>query len=183
VLAVHHAGKDESKKMRGSTALLGAADTTMVVKKTEDGLRTTTIDKSNDEGEGDCFVFTLESVELFVDPDTAEATTAPVVAPSEKTPARPRSPRDGLTPGERTVFDCLLSAIDDHGVIPPPEARAPPAINRVVDEKHWRDLVYRRTKHSDEDESAARKRFNRAKEKLLANAKIGKNGVWVWPAI
>lgn len=180
VMAIHHAGKDKSKGMRGSTALLGAADTTIFVEKLENG-RFATVDKSNDEGEGESISFALEGVELFVDPETDESTTAPiVVAVDGERPAKRRA--DGLTAVERTVLDCLHAAIDDHGGPPPPSAQTPPAIARVVDEQHWRALVYEKTRHSDEDESAARKRFNRAKEKLVASKRIGKSGDFVWPA-
>ena len=36
VMGVHHAGKDASRGMRGSKAILGAVDTSLVVKKTEE---------------------------------------------------------------------------------------------------------------------------------------------------
>lgn len=182
VLVVHHAGKDESKKMRGSTALLGAADTTMVVKKLEDGLRTATIDKSNDEGEGEAFTFTLQSVELFVDPDTQEVTTAPVVESSDKPPPRPAQPRDRLSAGDKAVLDCLHRAIGEHGQPPPPEAGFPPSVTIVVNEAHWRRLVYQHTGTAEESTAAKRTRFNRAIDNLIAKHLIARNGDWIWPA-
>lgn len=180
VMAIHHAGKDKTKGMRGSTALLGAADTTLFVEKLESG-RFATIDKSNDEGEGESVSFTLESVELYVDPETGEATTAPVVvAAPENRPARPAG--DGLTPIERIALDCLQAVVDSHGRSPPTDPRIPPSIVRVVDEGHWRSRVYDKTFSHGEDESAGRKRFARARDKLVASHRVGKAGDIVWPA-
>jgi hypothetical protein len=180
VMAIHHAGKDKSKGMRGSTALLGAADTTIFIEKLESG-RFATVDKSNDEGEGESINFALEGVELFVDPETGDATTAPIVVAGEN--ERPvKRKADGLSAVERTVLDCLHAAIDDFGVAPPAAVKVPPSVVKCVDEQRWRTLVYEKTRHSDEDESAARKRFNRAKDKLIASNRIGKAGDYVWSA-
>ncbi len=183
VMAIHHAGKDKSRGMRGSTALLGAADTTIFVEKLESG-RFATVDKSNDVGEGEAIAFTLESVELSTDPETGEATTAPVVVANADAPSpRPRAKPDGLTPVERTVLACLHKAVDDQGKPPPAgDPGIPPSVLRVVDESAWRDEVYLKTRSVDEDESAARKRFNRAREKLVDRKKVGKSGFNVWPA-
>ena len=119
-----------------------------------------------------------------VDHETGEATTAPiVVASAEPAPPRQRAKPDGLTPVERTVLECLHKAIDDQGRPPPvTDPDIPGSVLKVVDESAWREEVYRKTRSVDEDESAARKRFNRAREKLVDRKKVGKSGFNVWPA-
>jgi AAA domain len=59
VLVVHHDGKDPSRGMRGSSALLAAADTAIQCKRTRDGM-TATIVKQKNAADGQCLHFTLE---------------------------------------------------------------------------------------------------------------------------
>jgi hypothetical protein len=53
LLGIHHAGKDETKGARGSSAFLGALDTLVRVKREEDKQNLTlTIEKQKDDDEG-----------------------------------------------------------------------------------------------------------------------------------
>lgn len=181
VMCIHHAGKDKTKGMRGSTALLGAADTTLFVEKLEID-RTATVDKSNDEGEGESITFALESFELFVDPETAETTTAPIVVQSNcKENRKSKNAKDKISAGDKSVLDCLHRAIDDRGTTPPFDSKLPDSVKRVVAEEHWRELVYKHTGPSDEEQSAKRMRFNRGVTNLIERHLVGRNGEWVWP--
>jgi hypothetical protein len=96
---VHHMPK-ESESMRGHGALLGAADTTILVSKGA-SVRTAEVIKANDSQEGEQLAFTLESVQVGADGET----TAPVVVPAEPSKPRPGEPR--LTKNERTMFELL----------------------------------------------------------------------------
>lgn len=179
VLLIHHAGKDKTKGMRGSSALLGAADTTVFIEKREDGARVATIDKANDEGEGESFAFTLESVELFVDPETKETTTAPVVVSCEPPPATKSARGSTISAIERNILDCLDVALDDYARAPP-STNFPPGVTKVVHEDDFRRLVYQRTGTSDDTQEARRKRFKRAVDSLIARKFIAKSGEWFW---
>jgi len=66
VLAVHHSGKEQKKGARGSSALNGAADTMIAVKKDKDTV-TLTCDKQKDAKEFDDIKLTLLSVDLDTD--------------------------------------------------------------------------------------------------------------------
>lgn len=63
VVVVHHSGKDVSKGMRGSTALLGAMDTTVEVERDKDGhsIRVA-VQKQKDAERGTPMRFSLEKV-------------------------------------------------------------------------------------------------------------------------
>jgi hypothetical protein len=63
VTGVHHAGKDESKGSRGSTALPAGVDVSLVVRETKRG-REVAIDKLRDGDDTRKFGFRLEVVEL-----------------------------------------------------------------------------------------------------------------------
>jgi len=62
VLAIHHSGKDSSKGMRGSSALLGAVDTSIKVKKSEQ--ITLSMDKQKDAEPSEDLYFIMKSVEV-----------------------------------------------------------------------------------------------------------------------
>jgi len=103
VQLVHHMPV-EAERMRGHGALLGAADTTILVDKGE--IRTATVVKANDSEEGVQISFKLESVIVGADGKT----DAPVVVPAEA-PAQDYAPAgDRLTPNQRTMFTILHDA-------------------------------------------------------------------------
>jgi hypothetical protein len=84
VNVLHHVpyGQD---RMRGHGALLGAMDTTIHVAN-NGGVRTATVDKTNDGDEGERLAFTLKSIELYTDPETGQKTAAPIVEAVESGP-------------------------------------------------------------------------------------------------
>lgn len=79
IMLIHHAGKDESKGMRGSSALKGAADTVIFCDK-QNGRHVATVEKQKDGEEGLTFPFLLRPVEVGTDED-GEPITSCVVEP------------------------------------------------------------------------------------------------------
>lgn len=63
VIAIHHSGKDSSKGMRGSSALMGAVDTSIRVKKSGDVV-TLNMDKQKDAEPVEDVYFQMNSVEV-----------------------------------------------------------------------------------------------------------------------
>jgi hypothetical protein len=82
VLAVHHTGKEESKGMRGSSALFAGADFVMEVFKNEKE-HGASLSKSRDDVTGTSFSFVLKRVVVGHDEDGDEVTTC-VVEPIQK---------------------------------------------------------------------------------------------------
>lgn len=82
VLAVHHTGKEESKGMRGSSALFAGADFVMEVFKNEKE-HGALLSKSRDDASGVSFGFELRRVVVGHDGDGDEVTTC-VVNPIQK---------------------------------------------------------------------------------------------------
>jgi len=107
---VHHIPQDGKERLRGHGALLGACDTTLCVSGTGSGVRTCTLDKSNDAIEGAQVSFKFHTVELHRDED-GTVTTAPVIMPAEAPAASigPQGPK--LTANQRS----MLNILDDAG--------------------------------------------------------------------
>lgn len=82
VLAVHHTGKEESKGMRGSSALFAGADFVMEVFKNEKE-HGAVLSKSRDDVTGTSFGFVLKRVVVGHDDEGDEVTTC-VVEPIQK---------------------------------------------------------------------------------------------------
>jgi hypothetical protein len=78
VLPVHHTGKDESRGMRGSNALLAKAETTLLV---NDGLITTM--KMRDGQRGQRFPFEIKIVNLWTN-EKGKPVGAPVAVEPER---------------------------------------------------------------------------------------------------
>jgi hypothetical protein len=96
VLAVHHTGKEDSKGMRGSSALFAGADFVMEIFKNKVGDRFehgAMLSKSRDDVTGTSFGFELKRVTVGVDDEGDDVTTCVIEAVQKevsKTPKRPR---------------------------------------------------------------------------------------------
>ncbi|MGI9313387.1 MAG: AAA family ATPase, partial [Luminiphilus sp.] len=107
MLAVHHSGKDSSRGARGSNALLGALDTSIVVGKTEDVV-TIAVQKQKDAEPIDDISFNMVSVPVGIS-DTS------VVLERTDTPAvTPRRPQD-LAPSQKRALTALRNLCADRG--------------------------------------------------------------------
>jgi RecA-family ATPase/5S rRNA maturation endonuclease (ribonuclease M5) len=87
MLAVHHSGKDSSRGARGSNALLGALDTSIVVGKLDDVV-TIKVEKQKDAEPIDEMSFNMVAIQVGVT-DTSvvlERTDAPAHSPKRKKP-------------------------------------------------------------------------------------------------
>lgn len=106
VLAIHHSGKDASRGMRGSNALLGAVDTSLMVKKTGDNIILNT-EKQKDAEPIDDMAFALEQVALIGE-------TSAVVQRVQKAPANPDG-RKRLNANEQIAYDLFVELLSKSG--------------------------------------------------------------------
>jgi KaiC/GvpD/RAD55 family RecA-like ATPase len=82
VLLIHHAGKDQSKGMRGHSSLHAALDAAIEVRR-EGEAREWRVAKSKDGRDAESIAFRLEVVTLGVEPDGAVTTSCAVVEEAE----------------------------------------------------------------------------------------------------
>ena len=83
VLIVHHRGKNVEMGARGHSSLRAAVDTELEISMTEAGIRSITVTKQRDMPFSDPVVFHLQQVQIGVDEDGDEITTATVEAPTD----------------------------------------------------------------------------------------------------
>ena len=106
VMAIHHSGKDASRGMRGSNALLGACDTSIMLKRTDDRI-TMQIEKQKDAEPLDDMTFTLEKVAMI---DDGSAVVVPAEAAQEK-PKMNKSDREALEALRKALIDGNVSKV------------------------------------------------------------------------
>lgn len=169
---VHHSGKDVTKGSRGSSALLGAADTYIRIESDDQGNRLAEVEWSRDGEAGRQYPFRLRVVELGQDADGDLVTTCVVEsggAPLSRSAGRSRT----LPAPARVALDALSSAIADCGELH--------AGIRSVRVDHWReafDAALGAGPLSDDKKERRReyerrhKAFSRATERLVADGLV-----------
>ena len=110
VLIVHHTGVDGSRP-RGSTALSGACDCQLAIKRQESAL-TMTVEFLKDGDQGDVITSELETVEVGTDED-GDAITSCVLRPTTGQPQGDTGPT--LTKNQKTLLNILQDA-GSHGL-------------------------------------------------------------------
>lgn len=180
ILFVHHMPV-ESERLRGHGALLGAADTTILVTKGD--VRTATVVKANDSDEGETIGFTLESVVVGTD-DGGQQTTAPIVVPADRPQRAPRASK--WTRGLNLIQEAITSAIND-GLAIDHRATSDAPIVRAVSTDDARQYHKQRYVHGGDGDraEAERKAWQRnireARNRSLIGSgmKDGKELVWL----
>ena len=178
VLAVHHAGKDSSKGLRGHSSLLAALD--VVLEVTRDGdRREWKLFKAKDGEDGTAHPFRLDVVEIGFDED-GELMTSCVVEP-EETPEQ--AFRKALPPkagNQRIVWDGLGDLLRKAGDVPPKDAPAGippgrPAVRLEDAVEHLRGMLICEPKRQTE-------RTRTALQGLVARGLLVHLGGWLWCA-
>jgi RecA-family ATPase len=94
VIGVHHAGKDSSRGMRGSTVLLGGCDASLKVSKSEDQRVTIEVEKQKDDEEAENMYMMMKKVEWEVGLGKQESTLVPLKASAQEAKETKKLSRD-----------------------------------------------------------------------------------------
>jgi hypothetical protein len=189
VAIIHHAGKDEGRGMRGSSALLGAVDTELECIKLspEDSAERVgklTVTKQKDGEDGLLFGYRMEEValaqidsaasSLAVEPlSEKEAQAVGISAPNKAKPKKKR-----LSPAAKKAFQILENVLSEHG-----QTGQVPDLSRsvrTVKESIWRESYL---SESTLKRDSAVKAFNRANEALWTGGTISGFGGHVWISV
>lgn len=177
VVIVHHCGL-EGTRPRGHSALAGAVDAQLAVKKLGEGVLTCTVELMKDGPDGETVTCRLERVEVGID-DAGEPITSCIVrreeaaeGPTSIAVSKPLP--DKLRLGLRALAEVILN----EGTPAPPECHAPPQ-TRVVHRDHWRDECYR-AGVLDKDAPGRRVEFKRLRDNLASRNLIGERDDMVW---
>lgn len=178
ILVVHHTGKDRDRGMRGSTALRDSADTVIeIAEPGESDRRKSTVVKQKD-GEADIvFNFRLNPQEIGTDEDGDPINSCTVSYLDSGQVEAGRKVR--LSDQQELARRALQTAIAERGR----HDEVAPAGRLAVTIDEWRRQCQAIGLASDaDDESAFRKAFRRAREKLQRLALIGVERDIVWLA-
>jgi hypothetical protein len=179
ILAIHHPPVEGQQRLRGHGSLLGALDTTVLVRKNAKD-RSAIVEKQNDGEEGVKIHFDLKSVTLFEDADGP--TTAPVVVPRKGNLAGLVQDQPPLAPRgvAKNVLQSLRAALDESGVQPPVGSPGFPDDVTVVQRETWRARYYADVADEGADQDSVRRRFDRAVVALVDEEFVDQIGEWFW---
>lgn len=170
ILVVHHCGHDRTRP-RGHTALVGAADAIVAVKKESAGQFVARVEEMKDGPADAVLTSRLVPIEIGIDQD-GEPITSCVVEEVETSAASPKKKVPKITPGVQIALDALKIAVGAHGIVPPPSNNVPPNVPAVT-LGLWRRYVYQRD--PDSNQEARRKTFQRSRQVLQRHGLVG---VW-----
>ena len=180
VIIIHHRGHN-AERPRGHTALMGAADAMLAVRRGDAGQILVTVDKMKDGEAGEVFASRLESITVGMDEDGGPITSC-VVEPVELDTATRQSKPPRLSHSEQIAFKALQYAIAEAGVAAPGSNHIPQGNHvRVVTVEQWNTYARLRGISDSKETKVRNQAFKRAKEGLLAKQKAGCWEQWVWP--
>lgn len=172
VLVVHHTGKDATRGMRGSYALLAAADA--VIEVTD--AKAARLEKVKDGPDGEWFSYSLDRVELGTDDDGDPITSCTVTiadAPTTPTTAdRAKNAEAKLNAPAKKALDMLRRLYNDGAALNVEPAAIdldgvpPDQMPRVVTRDAWRSKCREARLSESSAKAAEPMAFKRACESL-----------------
>jgi hypothetical protein len=180
VAAVHHATKVGTTPA-GSVSLTGAADTIIATKN--GASHTWEVEAAKDDAQTEPRAFTLDVTQIgtdeYGDPITSCVMTDQGFEPDTKDKKKKGRPKQDAA--RDLAMAITADAILDHGETRPHGLLTAASIGTVVHVDRWWELYLRKT-GAGEKRDSVRKRFNRIKNDLLDQGRIGMDGDWVWIA-
>jgi hypothetical protein len=173
---VHHCGIDATRP-RGHTALTGAVDAQLAVKRDAADHIVVAVEWMKDGPEGAQVTSRLEPITVGTDVDGDEITSC-YVSPVEGVPQSPTKP-PRLPKAAQTALRALVEAIEECGEPAPASNHIPPGI-RVTTLDRWRQYAYDRGISASPEPRARQQAFHRATEHLIGAsiAVVWQNYVW-----
>ncbi len=139
VILVHHAGKDESRGLRGHSSLLAALDAVIEVKREPNNMRSWRLDKAKDGEDGISHSFELVSADLGVDDYGLPITSVAVRELDTPVPSNPR--QKTLGKNQQIVLAQIKLLISGLAMTDPSGSDALVGINFDQCIKHCKDHI------------------------------------------
>jgi hypothetical protein len=157
---VHHTTKTGTSPA-GSVALMGAADTLVLVEKDEDGSHRWSVEEAKDDASGEAVAFRLDVINGIVDA-AGEAVSSCILVPLAEHPR----PRHTGRPANSKRIDQVMAIL----------ARMLNYTNGApVHVDRWREAVYAETMPG-ELQDTKRKTFNRDRDRLISEGRVTATG-------
>jgi hypothetical protein len=186
VAVVHHTGKDPARGGRGSNALNGAADVTMLVEKSE-AYSTVRVEEMKDGLEGQEWRFQLVPYDLGATSDAPSATigaTTPCVVEllSEPALAQPRATKTAKPPSgvAGDLLKVIRRAIEEAGETNVGSAAVPNNVRAISRSTLKNYCVTMDWQQSDISPNVFRAMLSKTLSQLRARDRIGFDREWVW---
>jgi hypothetical protein len=182
LMVLHHSGKNAALGMRGSSSLLGAVDSELELLRFEDQLKgVLTITKMKDGEQGTRFGFEMVEVQIgstglaLSDPVISLAVQASDSAVNEQ-PKRAGKSNAGSGKNQRLAMQCLERMVKEHGVPKYIEGLQRHAIKLEL----WKQELWSKMGCTDEEKSAFKMAWKRAKDDLQKSGEGDIRDDYVW---
>ena len=185
LMILHHSGKDQSRGMRGSSALLGAVDTELELIRFEDSMKGIIRTAKQKDGEdGTRYGFEMVKVELAAPAGSlqiGEPITSLAVQASElgSFDGMKKDGKSNAGHGKNQVLSlqCLESAIKKNGFLKLIEGSQ----RMVVDLTHWKAELWSKMGCTDEDKDSFKVAWGRIRKDLTkyGHGQISDGFVWL----
>lgn len=181
ILLVTHAGKDTGRGIRGSSAILGAADSVLECNKigenATDRIGRISSQKQKDGQDGLAFVYKMNLIQLSdIDADATSLALVPVEGKELEDMQAKKAKSSRLKGNNLEAFNALKKAISDAGSQPPIGDRAPKG-TKAVRRELWMETWQTST-------SLAADAFKKAKQRtpqtLVEIRAVDTWAGWVW---
>lgn len=184
LMILHHSGKDQSRGMRGSSALLGAVDSELELLRIEDSMKgIIRIAKQKDGEDGTRYGFEMVTVELAPPAGSlhiGEPVTSLAVQASElgsfDNAKKDGKGNSGKGKNQRMVMTTLETVIKSNGTLKYIEGSQ----RTVVRLEQWREELWSKMGCTDEDKNTFKTAWHRAKMQLLDSGQGGISDGFVW---
>ena len=184
LMILHHSGKDQSRGMRGSSALLGAVDSELELLRIEDSMKgIIRIAKQKDGEDGTRYGFEMVTVELAPPAGSlhiGEPVTSLAVQASElgsfDNAKKDGKGNSGKGKNQRMVMTTLETVIKSNGTLKYIEGSQ----RTVVRLEQWREELWSKMGCTDEDKNTFKTAWHRAKMQLLDSGHGGISDGFVW---
>ena len=183
LMILHHSGKDASKGLRGHSSLLGAVDTELELLRFDESMKgVITISKQKDGQDNTRIGFEMVSIELesanplhIGDPVTSLAVQASELGSYEQAKKTGKS-NSGSGKNQRLEMQCLENVIKSSGILKFVEGTQ----RNAVSLESWRQELWSKMGCDEEDKSAFKMAWKRAKERLQESGQGGIRDGFVW---
>jgi len=157
IVGIHHPGKNSDNGLRGSSALLGAADSVIQISNDEAGLRTALIQKQKDDEDSLSFTFRLSAIEIGKDEDDDAITTCVLAELSDlNSRGGSQQKQRRLPAGLQFFLEAFETTLIERGKMIRPFNDGPEV--KAVSKEALREVYYSR--RIDDLEATKRKGFN-----------------------
>jgi hypothetical protein len=178
VVIIHHCGH-EGNRPRGHSALMGALDVQIAVRRDEADRVIAELELSKDGAVGLRFASRLVPVEIGRDED-GDPITSCVIEPMEHTAALPKKSPLKLTKAAQTALRALHEAISEMGAVPPSSNHIPEHV-RAVTIDQWRERAIHMGVSTSAERRARNKAFHDGSAALIAAGRVAMWEPFAWP--